>query len=392
MKNIQIILNAILSQDVFEYILISSDYKITDFSENVERYIGEALQRGDDVRDHLPEIVGYENKVETVFKNVNSRYILETIHKNDHYINIHLEHYSRDILLILLHNTTEITLSKLELLQYSNENLLLYSTIKKILDSQNNLLLVTCNNTIEYANKKFLEYFSIKDINDIKERDAHNFGLTSLPVENFDDLYEYAKDEEKQLTVGEETFLVKATLLEKTYKLFTFSDVTHLNNLNQVLESKINIDPLTGAYRKQYFDNLLEEELRRKHNFVLVVVDIDNFKKINDKHGHLVGDNVLKEFTDLIKNELHRDDPFSRWGGEEFLIMMRCTDKTEIIDKIENIRKTIGKHSFDTVGHITASFGVTVARIDDTPGSILKRADDALYRAKKEGKNRVVSE
>jgi hypothetical protein len=69
MKNIQIILNAILSQDVFEYILISSDYKITDFSENVERYIGEALQRGDDVRDHLPEIVGYENKVETVFKN-----------------------------------------------------------------------------------------------------------------------------------------------------------------------------------------------------------------------------------------------------------------------------------------------------------------------------------
>ena len=391
MKNIQIILNAILSQDVFEYILIDKKCRITDFSEGVEKYLGEKVKDGDDVRNHLPEIVGYEERIQSVFEQKNNRYILETIYKNDYYINIHLEYYSHDIVLILLHNITEITLSKLELLQYSNENMLLYSTIKKILDSQNNLLVVTSNNQIEYANKKFLEYFSIRNLEDIKEGKEYNFELTSLPVKNFDELFDYTKDEEKQLTIGEDTFLVKATLLEKTYKLFTFSNITQLNNINQALESRINIDPLTGLYKKPYFDKKIKKELEKKEWFSIVVVDLDNFKEINDKYGHIVGDNTLKEFANLIQKNLRRDDLFSRWGGEEFLILIKNNERGKMLKKMEELRKLIDQHTFHTIGHLTASFGIAVSKEGDTAETLLKKADDALYQAKSLGKNRVVA-
>ena len=224
----------------------------------------------------------------------------------------------------------------------------------------------------------------------VKERTIHNFEFVSPPIKSFDELYEYAKDEEKKISIRKDTFLVRATPLEKTYKLFTLSNITHLNNLNIALESKINIDPLTGAYRKQYFDSLLEKELEEEHDFILVVVDLDDFKLINDKYGHLVGDKILQKFSDLIKDELREDDPFSRWGGEEFLMMIRCTDKEKIIEKVEAIRKIIEAHPFDSGVHITASFGLASTHPGDTSHTILKRADDALYEAKKLGKNRVV--
>ncbi|BAF71796.1 diguanylate cyclase [Sulfurovum sp. NBC37-1] len=390
MKNIQIILNAILSQDVFEYILINRKYHITDFSEGVESYIGKNVQRGDEIYDYLPEIVGYEDRVASVFEDANNRYILETVYKNDHYINIHLEHYSHDIVLILLHNTTEITLSKLELLQYSNENILLYNTIKKILDSQNNLLVVTSNNRIEYANKQFLEYFSIRDLYHLKEREAYNFALTSLPVESFEELYEYAKEKERTLMVGKDTFLVKATPLEKAYKLFTFSKVTQLNEVNQTLKNKIDHDPLTGLYRKSFFDIKLHEKLDERKEAVLAIIDIDDFKKINDNYGHLVGDMVLLEFTDLIRKNMRANDLFARWGGEEFLILFECTDTGKIVKKIEQIRQIIEKHPFKTIGHLTASFGLSTSLKNDTLESLLERADSALYIAKKTGKNKLV--
>ena len=390
MKNIQIILNAILSQDVFEYILIDRNYKITGFSEGVEKYVGTKPELGGDVLEILPELVGYEERVDDIFNYEKSGYVLETIHKNDYYINLHLEHYDKDTALLLLHNTTEITLSKLELLQYTNENALLYSTIKKILDSQNNMLFLTHGKTIEYANKKFLDYFSFKSMDDIKDRTQHRLELESGPIKDFDELYEFTKDEEQKVKIGNETFLVKATLLEKTYKLFTLTNITSISNINENLQKVIDTDPLTGIYRKQYFDDRLKEELEKGYSFTVVVADIDNFKKINDKYGHIVGDNALKEFTDIIKNNLRKEDIFSRWGGEEFLILIRCYNREVVVNKIENIRRMIEEHEFENIGHMTASFGIAISNGNDTTDTIFNRADKALYQAKKLGRNRVV--
>ncbi len=390
MKNIQIILNAILSQNVFEYILMNRDYRITGLSEGVEKYMETVPKVGEDIMVYLPELIGYEERIDSVFDNRDINYILKTIHKNEYYVNLHLEYYDDKNVMILLHNTTEITLSKLELLQYSNENMLLYSTIQKILDSQNNLLVVTHGNTIEYANKKFLEYFSIKSIEDIKERKQYSFDLISMKVKSFEELYEYANNQEQKVMIGKDTFLVKATLLEKRYKLFTLTNVTQLDNINQVLQGKVDFDPLTGVYRKQYFDERLKNEFKKNDNFILAVIDIDNFKNINDTYGHLVGDKVLKEFAQIIKNNLRKEDMIARWGGEEFLVFVKCDDEKMVLRKFEHIRQLVKSHTFTTTGSLTASFGVTLPRNGDTIDTIYKRADEALYRAKKLGKDRVV--
>ncbi len=389
MKNIQIILNAILSQDVFEYILLDRNYKINDLSDGIEKYFITVPKAGEDILDYLPELVGYESQIDAIFDSEDLRCTLETINKNNHYINLHVEHYSSDTTMILLHNITEITLSKLELLQYSNENMLLYSAIQKILDSQNSLLFIAYNNTIHYANKKFMDYFGIKNMEQIKERPLHDFKFTSIHVKNFDDLYEYTKDEEQQISTGNDTFIVKATLIERAYKLFTLSNITELSSVNLALEDRVNLDPLTGIYRKQYFDKQLEEVLKREDDFSLVVIDIDNFKEINDTYGHLIGDEILQEFTTIIGNHLRQDDLFSRWGGEEFLILIKCHSREQTIEKVESLRKLIEDHQFDDTGHLTASFGLTISQSDDTIDTIFRRADEALYKAKSLGKNRV---
>ena len=89
----------------------------------------------------------------------------------------------------------------------------------------------------------------------------------------------------------------------------------------------------------------MKDELEKDDNFSLVVMDIDDFKKINDIYGHLVGDKVLKKFTSIIQNHLRQGDIFSRWGGEEFLVIIKCYTKEPIIEKIEHIRQLISKKS-----------------------------------------------
>lgn len=391
MKSIKIILDTILSSELFEYILIDRHYRIRDLSEGVTVYLDPSVKIGDDIRDYLPEMVGYEHNIEEVFANKESRFILETVNKNDRYVNIRLNHFSHDVLLILLHNITEITLSKLQLLQYSNENVLLYNTIKKILDSQNNLLIVTTGQEVEYANKRFLEYFSFKSVDELNEREVCTFFKTTRPINSYDDLYAYAKDEEKQIFIRDDVFLIKAALLEKTYKLFTLSNITQLNNIHKDLEHKINIDPLTHLYKKPYFDKRVKKALQIKHPFSLVVIDLDNFKQINDQHGHLVGDKILVEFVELIRKNLRKDDLFARWGGEEFLLMIDSHNRQGIIRRLEHLKQAIEEHRFASVGDLTASFGLTLSKEDDTVESVLNRADEALYEAKSLGKNTVVS-
>ena len=355
-----------MSQDVFEYILIDKNYKIVKFSDGIERYIDAVPEEGDDALDYLPELIGYESRVEHIFNQSNIHYVIETVKKNNYYVNLYVEHYSSEIALILLHNITEITLSRLELLQYSNQNTLLYNTIQKILDSQNNLLFITHNNYIE------------------------DIDISYLPPEYFNHLYRYAKDKEQQISLGENTFLIKATLLEKTYKLFTLSNVTDLSSINQVLERNINHDPLTGIYRKHYFDKLLAEELQKEYAFSLVVIDIDNFKSVNDTYGHIAGDKTLQEFTAIIQKQLQHNDIFARWGGEEFLILIKHHQKEIIAEKVEAIRKSIEEHTFKDAGELTASFGIAVSKRNDTPTALFNRADEALYLAKGFGKNRVI--
>ncbi len=150
-------------------------------------------------------------------------------------------------------------------------------------------------------------------------------------------------------------------------------------------------DGLTGLYNRRAGEALLANLLAEpdRHD-ALVLFDIDHFKRINDQHGHAVGDAVLREIARRCRGVLRNQDVFARWGGEEFLVLVRGAAEDSLAAATEALRVAIASTLMETVGHVTASFGAARFRARDSVASWLQRADAALYRAKHEGRDRVV--
>ena len=133
----------------------------------------------------------------------------------------------------------------------------------------------------------------------------------------------------------------------------------------------------------------IEEFKRYKTEFSILLLDIDDFKKINDTYGHDVGDYVLKTVAKTLKENTRTTDVVGRWGGEEFIIVCENTnlDGSKIL--AEHLRDIVYKTNFEKVGNITISLGIAQFKENDTISSVFKRADNRLYIAKTTGKNRV---
>ncbi len=157
-------------------------------------------------------------------------------------------------------------------------------------------------------------------------------------------------------------------------------------------------DPLTGLYNRRYLNKVLASEIGRasrlKHPLSLSLFDIDNFKQVNDRYGHVTGDHVLKGLSECFESMLRPYDILSRFGGEEFLILMSETGKEEAIASAERLRKAVSGLSLLPDGErVTCSFGVCtlwdIKKTPTTPKTFIDCADKALYQAKHEGRNRV---
>jgi len=133
----------------------------------------------------------------------------------------------------------------------------------------------------------------------------------------------------------------------------------------------------------------MERAKRSNSSFGIIMIDIDNFKKINDTYGHLTGDDVLQEIARILSENVRKIDVLGRWGGEEFLIVDNESDPGKIIEFAEKIRSAVEKHKFKKVGEVTCSFGVTQYVEGDTTSSLIIRADKAMYAAKESGRNCV---
>jgi diguanylate cyclase (GGDEF)-like protein len=153
-------------------------------------------------------------------------------------------------------------------------------------------------------------------------------------------------------------------------------------------------DGLTGAFNrnklKEVFEHEQKQSKRYNYSICVALLDIDHFKNFNDKYGHIIGDEVLKMLSTQINKITRATDLFARWGGEEFVILFNNITYDEALAKSEEIRKHIQTLKHKTAGAITASFGVTQLKSDDTLQSFLQRADNALYQAKENGRNCVV--
>ncbi|WP_226666409.1 GGDEF domain-containing protein [Metabacillus litoralis] len=157
----------------------------------------------------------------------------------------------------------------------------------------------------------------------------------------------------------------------------------------EMLEKIAYEDSLTEISNRRKVYLLLDEAIEMKKEFSVVFFDLDHFKRINDEHGHLVGDKVLIEVSSLVQGILKDTDHFGRWGGEEFIILTFNRNKKESIDLAERLRKKIEAHHFPEVDNVTASFGIAVSHNKDTAESIINRVDEALYVAKSSGRNQV---
>ncbi len=160
-------------------------------------------------------------------------------------------------------------------------------------------------------------------------------------------------------------------------------------------------DPLTGLHNRRYMEGhmktLVSDALRVGRHLSLLVADIDHFKAVNDTYGHDVGDAVLREFALRLKRNTRGVDLACRMGGEEFVIIMPDTDVARAYQIGERLRASVAAENFAVAGEtgirVTASVGIgTLERADDTPETVFKRADNALYAAKRRGRNRVVAE
>lgn len=160
------------------------------------------------------------------------------------------------------------------------------------------------------------------------------------------------------------------------------------------IERLASHDELTGAYSRRFFLDALRREKTlsdREHRaFCVAILDLDSFKAVNDKHGHLVGDDVLREFAESVQFELRGSDYFARYGGEEFALLLIDTDLVYAANVLERIRQRIATNAFSHVGrNITVSAGVAQYRLHEDLSDTISRADRALYSAKAAGRNRV---
>lgn len=162
---------------------------------------------------------------------------------------------------------------------------------------------------------------------------------------------------------------------------------------NEELKMLSITDKLTGVYNRTKIDNSIEKELSRtvryNHSLSIILVDIDYFKAINDTHGHLVGDKVLVSFANILKENTRSTDIVGRWGGEEFLIVCPETDLDGATALARELKTKIETFDFEEAKKCTASFGLTANQSNDTLDTLILRADEALYKAKESGRNRV---
>ena len=181
--------------------------------------------------------------------------------------------------------------------------------------------------------------------------------------------------------------------------------LTVLRNLNALLDYGER-DTLTGLLNRKSFDETFlrtamplaaqsREPERRLPPQVMPawfgVTDIDHFKRVNDSFGHLIGDEVLVLVARLMNQNFRAHDRLYRFGGEEFVVLLRCPDETAANNAFERLRRRTEGYAFPQVGTVTVSVGFTEVRAGDTPADAFARADRAVYRAKADGRNRVVS-
>ncbi|PHS20194.1 MAG: hypothetical protein COA86_02580 [Kangiella sp.] len=173
--------------------------------------------------------------------------------------------------------------------------------------------------------------------------------------------------------------------------------LTGLNHQLAIVHAELELlsitDTLTGSYNRLKIDRSFAQEITRceryNHSLSIFMIDIDHFKRVNDKHGHLIGDEVLIKFANTIKKNIRGNDLLGRWGGEEFIVICTETNIKDAERVAEKLRVLIENTCFSPLKEITASFGVTQWKKGESQEMLVTKADLAMYQSKQQGRNKV---
>jgi len=285
--------------------------------------------------------------------------------------------------------------------------------LQKILDADQNFLLVSDGKEIVFANETVLKFAEFTSLSDFEDNNKH----ISDKFERVDDEdflkashngmhwinYIQQEQDNRELKVlvkknGESKYFrphSKEIIIDdqKMY-LITFNDITDEYIKIQDLTTEASTDSLTQLFNRRRLDSVLTREMElscfTKSPLSIIFLDIDHFKLVNDTFGHDAGDKILVDLSKIITSTTRKGDFIARWGGEEFMVALQSTDANEAFELAEKLRVAVEKYNFSIDTNITISIGVTENRLYESKGNFTKRADEALYEAKASGRNRVI--
>lgn len=282
--------------------------------------------------------------------------------------------------------------------------------LEKFIETQDNIVLLTNGYKLNFGNKKLFEFFGFENLEEFLKKHTC---ICELFIEN-DKFFHLGKIENKNSWIDfiekldepdrivqmankygtKYIFTISITNFDTNLKILSFTDITKTIQTQLILEEQSIKDNLTNAFNRNYFDlkyqNIIDDFTKNGYKLGIAILDIDFFKKVNDSFGHDMGDYVLKEFVKIIQNSIRNEDILIRWGGEEFLLLLKINDNQSFEKVLNNIRIEIQNNIFDTVGNITCSIGGTIYINNHAIEESIKNADICLYKAKTNGRNQVI--
>lgn len=273
---------------------------------------------------------------------------------------------------------------------------------KEIIDKNIMIVKTSFNGTIIDVSTLFCQFFEFeKDF--LLGKNMSIFKLPDIPETIYRELWEtisskksWSGELKNKTSSGVEKWVQTriTPILDENGELSEFHAVYHDITNEKLLAQLYITDPLTKLYNRAHFDEVInfivKNQRKADTDFVLAIADVDYFKTINDTYGHQVGDEALISVANSLKNSLREDDLIARWGGEEFVIMLKNVTIDEAKMIMEKVRESVQKSNINNNISLTASFGLTKYIIKEDTKEIFKRVDDALYEAKNSGRNRVV--
>ena len=286
--------------------------------------------------------------------------------------------------------------------------------LQEVLDTDHSFLMVASGKKIILSNKSMLDFFNCRTLEEFIKRhtnisdffvdvDSENY-LSKYINNEYWISYLYREQDNKDIKV-----LIKKNEQDRYFKahskkiivdneelyIIVFDEITKELQKIKALTDEASKDALTDLFNRGKFDEVLSKEISltqtTKAPLSIIFLDIDHFKIVNDTYGHDAGDYVLVELAKIIKSTIRQGDFAARWGGEEFIITLQSTTAEKATLLANKIRKNIKNNHFKNGGKQTASLGVTQYIDHEEQSTFTKRVDDALYEAKKSGRNRVVT-